>query len=74
MARKVRDTELETRTARTKLDRRGKPEVAIVSLADLELLRLVEDQLDAEAMRAALADPENAELIPHEQVKRELGL
>jgi prevent-host-death family protein len=59
---------------RVRLTRRGKPLAAVVSIEDLELLELLEDQADLEAMRAALADPANAQPIPWEQVKTNLGL
>ena len=59
---------------RVLLSRHGKAIAAIVSKEDLDLLEALEDQADIEAVRAALADPENSELIPWEQVKAELGL
>ena len=59
---------------RVLLTRHGKAIAAIVPADDLELLEALEDRDDLEAARAALADPENAELIPWEQVKAELGL
>ena len=54
--------------------RRGRPVAAIVPIEDIELLEQVEDELDLEAAREALADPENAVPIPWEQVKADLGL
>jgi prevent-host-death family protein len=59
---------------RVLLTRHGKAIAAIVPAEDLELLEALEDRADLEAARAALADPQNAELIPWEQVKAELGL
>jgi prevent-host-death family protein len=59
---------------RVRLTRRGKPLAAVVPIEDLELLEQLEDQADIEAMRQALADPANAEPIPWEQVRAELGL
>jgi len=59
---------------RVRLTRRGKPLAAVVSIEDVELLERLEDQADLDAMREALADPANAEPIPWEQVKTELGL
>jgi prevent-host-death family protein len=51
---------------------RNRQEVAaLVSIDDLELLRAIEDRIDIEAAREALADPER---IPWKQVKRRLGL
>jgi prevent-host-death family protein len=37
--------------------RRGKPVAAVVPVEDLRLLELLEDRLDIEAARRALADP-----------------
>jgi prevent-host-death family protein len=54
--------------------RRGRPIAAIVPIEDLEFMERMEDELDLEAAREALADPENAVSIPWEQVKAELGL
>ena len=62
------------RQERVVLTRHGKPIAAIISTDDLELLEALEDRDDLEAARAALADPENAEPIPWEQVKADLGL
>lgn len=59
---------------RVRLTRRGKPLAAVVPIEDVELLERLEDQADLDAMREALADPANAEPIPWEQVKTELGL
>ena len=59
---------------RVLLTRHGKAIAAIVPAEDLELLEALEDRAYLEAARAALADPQNAELIPWEQVKAELGL
>ena len=53
------------------LERHGKPAVALVSLEDLELLRALEDRLDLEDVRAALAE---GGAIPWVQAKAELGL
>jgi len=54
--------------------RRGRPIAAIVPIADVELLERLEDEIDLETAREALADPQNAVPIPWEQVKAELGL
>jgi prevent-host-death family protein len=59
---------------RVLIARRGRPVAAIVPIADVEFLERLEDELDLEAAREALADPENAIPIPWEQVKDELGL
>lgn len=62
------------RQERVLLTRHGKPIAAIISTEDLELLEALEDKADLEAMDAALADPDNQEEIPWEQVKADLGL
>lgn len=54
------------------LQRYGKDEVALISVADLELLEALEDQLDVAAARAALA--ESREHRPYADVRTELGL
>ncbi len=59
---------------RIKLVRRGRGLAAIVPVEDLELLEALEDELDIEAARAAIADPANRERIAWEQVKADLGL
>jgi prevent-host-death family protein len=60
------------RGERIVLHRRGKDLVAVVPLSDLAALEKLEDQLDLEAAKKALA--EAGERIPYEQVRRELGL
>jgi prevent-host-death family protein len=59
---------------RVLVSRRGRPIAAIVPIADVEFMERMEDALDQQAARAALADPENAVPVPWEQVKAELGL
>ncbi len=59
---------------RVRVVRRGRPVAAIVPIEDVELLERLEDEVDLQAARDALADPENAVPIPWEQVKSELGL
>ena len=59
---------------RVRVVRRGREIAAIVPIEDVELLERLEDQVDLDAARAALADLENAAVIPWEQVKAELGL
>lgn len=54
--------------------RRGRAIAAIVPIEDVELLERLEDQLDIEAARAALADPESAARIPWDEIKADLGL
>ena len=56
------------------LTRRGKKVAAVVPVEDLNLLEEMEDHFDLEAIKQALADPENKKSIPWDQVKKELGL
>ena len=60
------------RGERIVLYRRGKDVAAVVPLSDLAVLEKLEDQLDVEAAKKALA--ESGERVPYEQVRRELGL
>jgi prevent-host-death family protein len=60
------------RGRRTRLARRGKVVAAIVSAEDLQRLEDLEDRLDVEAARKALA--ESDERIPYGKVRKELGL
>ena len=59
---------------RVLLTRRGRELAAVVPLEDVVLLEALEDYLDVAAARQALANPENDERIPWEQVKAGLGL
>lgn len=54
------------------LQRHGKDEAALISLADLELLEEIEDREDVAAAREALA--ESGELRDYADVQKELGL
>ena len=54
------------------LTRRGKELVAIVPVEDLALLEELEDQMDVEAAKAALA--ESDERVSYQDLRRELGL
>ena len=60
------------RGERIVLYRRGKDLVAVVPISDLAALERLEDRLDVEAAKKALA--ESDERIPYEHVRRELGL
>ncbi len=53
------------------LKRHGKAVAAMVPLADLKILRDLEDKVDLEAARAALAEPGET---PWEVVKEKLGI
>jgi prevent-host-death family protein len=59
---------------RVRVVRRGRAVAAIIPIEDLDLLERMEDELDLDAARAALADPDNRLPIPWETVKAELGL
>ena len=54
------------------LTRRGEKIAALISMEELELLQLIEDHIDIEDARKALAEPE--ENIPAEKIWKELGL
>lgn len=56
------------------IDRRGKEIAALISVQDLHLLELIEDQIDIEAARKALSNPKNKVRLPLEKVKKKLGL
>jgi prevent-host-death family protein len=62
------------RGERIRVERHGKPIAAIVPIEDLDWLERLEDAVDLQAARDALADPQNAVPIPWGQVKSELGL
>ena len=54
------------------LYRRGKDLAAVVPISDLAVLEKLEDQLDIEAAKRALA--ESDERVPYDRVRKELGL
>ena len=54
------------------LTRRGKKLVAIIPVEDLELLEEMEDRIDFEAAKAAMA--ESDERVSYQDLRRELGL
>jgi len=62
----------EHRGERWIIQRRGKDVAAIIPFEDLKLLVELEDRIDLEAMRDALA--ESDERIPWEKAKERLGL
>jgi prevent-host-death family protein len=59
---------------RTVIERRGKRLAAVVSIADLELLQALEDRVDLDAARAALAEAGRKGTIAWKKLKVELGL
>jgi len=56
------------------LTRRGKRLVAVVPVEDLELLESLEDRIDLEAAREALAEADREGTTSWEGLKTELGL
>jgi len=61
---------------RIRVERRGAPAVAIISLQDLELLEYLEDRLDIEAAEKAIADmkAKGEQPVDWQDVKARLGL
>ena len=57
---------------RVVIEKHGKPVAALVPMEDLETLRALEDQIDLEAAREALAEPGASR--PWAEVRAELGL
>ena len=53
--------------------RHGKCVVALVSVADAELLQRLEDEADLAILRERLADHDPSEHIPHDQVVADLS-
>ncbi len=60
------------RKERILLHRRGENVAALVPVEDFELLEELEDRLDVELAKKALAEP--GENIPYEEIREELGL
>ena len=56
------------------LHRRGKDVAALVPMEDLELIRAIEDRIDLDAARAALADVKKHGTVSWKALKKELGL
>jgi len=56
------------------LTRHGKAVAAVVPIEDLELLEKLEDQIDIEEARAALAEAKEKGTISWEKIKADLGL
>jgi len=56
------------------LTRKGKKLVAMVSIEDLEALEAIEDRIDLDDARSALADVKKKGSVSWESLKRKLGL
>lgn len=56
------------------LTRRGKDLAAVVPMEDLELLERLEDRIDLEDARAALAEVRESGAVTWEKLKSDLGL
>ena len=59
---------------RVRLTRHGKAVAAVVPIEDVEFLEDLEDEIDLQLAREALAGMETEPPIPLEDVKRQLGL
>ena len=59
---------------RVTLTRRGKEIVAVVPIEDVKLLEALEDKMDLEEARAALAEAKKKGTVSWEKIKKELGI
>lgn len=59
---------------RITLTRRGKEIAALVPIEDMKLLEALEDRIDLEEARAAIAESKKKGTVSWEKIKRELGL
>jgi prevent-host-death family protein len=59
---------------RVTLTRRGKEIVAVVPIEDMKLLEALEDKIDLEEARAALAEANKKGTVSWEKLKAELGI
>jgi prevent-host-death family protein len=59
---------------RVTLTRRGKEIVAVVPIEDVKLLEALEDKIDLEEVRAALAEAKKKGTVSWEKIKKELGI
>ena len=67
-------SQVQYRSDRIVIERRGKDAAALISMKDLRLLELLEDTIDVEAARQALENPKNKVRVPLDEVKKRLGL
>ncbi|MBI5178353.1 MAG: type II toxin-antitoxin system Phd/YefM family antitoxin [Nitrospinae bacterium] len=56
------------------IEKFGKDIVAVVPIADLRLIEEMEDHLDLEAVRKALADPKNKKPIAWDKIRKDFGV
>ncbi len=59
---------------RVTLTRRGKAIVAVVPIEDVKLLEALEDKIDLEEARAALAESKKKGTVSWDKIKKELGI
>jgi prevent-host-death family protein len=59
---------------RVTLTRRGKEIVAVVSIEDVKLLEALEDKIDLEEARSALAEAKKKGTVSWDKIKKDLGL
>jgi prevent-host-death family protein len=59
---------------RITLTRRGKEIVAVVPIEDMKLLEALEDKIDLEDARTALAEAKKKGTVSWEKIKKELGI
>jgi prevent-host-death family protein len=67
-------SQVQYRSDRILIQRRGKSAAALIPVEDLRLLEMLEDHIDLEAARKALANPKNKVRVPLDEVKKRLGL
>jgi prevent-host-death family protein len=59
---------------RVTLTRRGKEIVAVVPIEDVQLLEALEDKIDLEEARVALAEAKKKGTVSWEKIKKDLGI
>lgn len=65
-------SQVQYRSDRIVIERRGKDAAALISMADLRLLELLEDTIDIAAARRALENPKNKVHVPLDEVRKRL--